>query len=125
MKKSRLILACLVVAVALGGLTGCMLPDYQLDINLNISNSESTNGTWADVSYTLENVGSRDLTNVQVEFQVFRSTTIGYETGTIGPLTINTGNTSTGTIRVYMTAGGDGPYSFAVYVTSVGWDSDD
>lgn len=118
MKKTRVILACLALALAFGGLTGCMLPDYQLDMDVTITTVEST---YSIVSYTLTNVGSRDLSNVQLEIEVYR-TGVGVQLGHLGPFNIRTGNSTTGSVTYSWSEAGTGD---EVIITSVGWDADD
>ncbi len=131
MKKTKMILACLAIAVALGGLTGCMFPDYQLD--MDVYATDQTPGTVgndsARVGYTLRNVGSRDLTNVQITAELWRidpsGPTASIREVNLGPFTIDVGDTVTGSSALeYWT--NDGEVSeFEAYIISVGWDANE
>lgn len=131
MKKTKMILACLAVAVALGGLTGCMLPDYQLDMDVTITTSSGGAGIndYADVSYYFRNRGNKDLRNVQITIEVLRYPSAGGDyngevTDTLGPFSIDVGDYVEDTERYYF---GDDSInsSFEVFVTSVGWDANE
>jgi hypothetical protein len=124
MKKARVILACLALALALGGLTGCMLPDYQLETDITVTSADNSYGGWADVTYNLTNIGSKRLRNVQITLDVDRTPSTFTQQTTLGPFSINTGETVTGTKRVYFSSSTYNSYSFFVYITSVGWDAD-
>jgi hypothetical protein len=117
MRKTRLILGCLAVVAILAGLTGCMLPDYQLNTDVTITYTGDP--AYSTVTYNLTNVGNKDLTNVQIGIEVDR---VGYapQYDTLGPFSINRGNTTTGTKNYYWGVTG----ADFVYITSVGWDSD-
>jgi len=122
MKKTRLLLGCLAVLAILAGMTGCMLPDYQLTTDVTVTDADNTTGTYATITYNLTNTGSKSLDNVQVGIEIYRSTSVGYVYDTLGPFSIGTGSTTTGSVTYNFTAAPSGSYSFEVYVTSVGWD---
>jgi hypothetical protein len=130
MKKARVLLACLALALAFGGLTGCMLPDYQLDMNVYVSSSTGgTTGPYdsATITYEFTNVGTRDLSNVQVEIEAWRIDESGEAsiiTHTLGPFSISSGSMTSGTEDFIWSNDGEDS-SFDVFVTSVGWDADD
>jgi len=131
MKKTKLILACLAIAVALGGLTGCMFPDYQLD--MDVYATSMTGGSVATydsarVGYTLRNVGSRDLTNVQITAELWRNRSTGgsdIEEVSLGAFSIDVGETITGSSALYEWLNDGGDSNFDAYIISVGWDADD
>jgi hypothetical protein len=129
MKKSRLFAGCMaVVAVALA-LASCTIPDYQLSTDVYVvSVTTSSPNQNATVGYTLYNVGTKDLSNVQVEVTV--TFTDGSGAGPtsapylLGPFTINAGSSMSGSYSTYLNAVGTYPWASASIV-SVGWDDDD
>jgi hypothetical protein len=128
MKKSRLFLGCMaVVALALAS-ASCTMPDYQLSTDVYVSSvSNSFGSQYATVYYSFNNIGSKDLKNVQVEVTVTPSngSVLGPTTAAylLGPFTINTGSTVSGSYSTYI--GSAGAYAWAsASIVSVGWDND-
>jgi hypothetical protein len=117
MRKTRLILGCLAVVAILAGLTGCMLPDYQL--NTDVTVTDTGHAGYSIITYNFTNVGNKDLTNVQIGIEVDR---VGFspQYDTLGPFNINRGDTTTGTRTYYWSLVG----ADYVYITSVGWDAE-
>ena len=63
--KTKYGLPLAILALALAALVGgCDIPDYQLDFsNIRVANYSSG---YANVEYTIENYGSKDLSNVKL-----------------------------------------------------------
>jgi hypothetical protein len=129
MRKTRLILGCLAVVAILAGLTGCMLPDYQLTTDVGLTGLSGGAVLATDsvtVTYDFKNVGTKDLSNVQVGIEVWRIDGGGVASSTtyvLGPFSIGTGSTNSGTVNFSWLNDGDNS-SFDVFITSVGWDAD-
>lgn len=128
MKKSRLFAGCMaVVAVALA-LASCTIPDYQLSTDVYVVSLTSSPGDYyATVDYTFDNIGSKNLSNVQVGVSVTLTNGIAQGPSTaahlLGPFTINAGSSVSGSYSTHIYSA-DTYAGASASIDSVGWDDD-
>jgi hypothetical protein len=110
------------VAVALAMMAaGCSMPDnsIQTEVKAYVSPISSTSVT---VDYRFYNSGMNDLHNVQIEIEI--AATAGATTTTfkktIGPFSLATGATYSGSASYYVSS--SNYVSASAVITSVGWD---
>jgi hypothetical protein len=114
-----------VVAVLLTA-ASCTMPDFQLNTDLTATVNSASSPPSALVSYRFDNVGNKDLKNVQVFIQVtaYESGGGSYTTPSsteLGPFSIDANDYVHGTETVYL-APGTYMLDGSVSIVSIGWD---
>jgi len=114
----RKILLALAAVVALVFASGCMFPDYQLDFGASIQNGT---GNPANVYYTIDNTGSKDLYDVSIEISVQDGGSLLGSAWT-SSYDIAVWDSASGNISIYLSGT---PANPVAYVSSAKWDDSD
>ena len=104
--KTKYSLPLALLALALAALVmGCEIPDYQLDFS-NVLATEYNNTTgYVTVTYTIENYGSKDLSNVKLLIEVMMENGSASATAWTPSYDISSGSSISSTIYVYLGVG--------------------
>lgn len=98
------------------------MPDYQVSFDVQIITVQPTYST---VSYSITNIGSKDLTNATIDIGVKDSTVLGASamgTASTPSANLNVGETISGTVTVNYSSYTGGFANLEAYVISAGWD---
>lgn len=117
----------LITLVALA-LASCMMPEAQLEFA--VSNPVFGNGDmFATVSYTLTNIGSKDLSNAMIRIDVDAENAAGgpvwSQAWTSGHDLTAYGGEATGSVQIYFSSAIYNAASSVATVTGSAWDTDD
>ena len=113
MKKKLKILMTVSAVAVLFALSGCEIPDYQLEFSID---GYTDHGSYVTVYYTIENIGWKDMDNVQIRITVESS--IGtFNQWTPSGVELSVDNSISGSMNISYSG-----ILNSVQVTAAGWD---